>query len=525
MLKRVSLFACDLLVIAASAVLALLLRDNFETAPEQLVSFIPYAMTTTFVGGACLLALGLHRGVWRLSVMSDYLRVVAVAWLTVVLTLTIGFIGNRLTNIARALPIIQFVVSIVGLVGLRVAARNFFAWHHGRATGAHAPPDFSRETKTVLLIGLNRLTMLYIRSIEDLAEGRVRVAGILADEWGAQGRSVDRHQVLGHPESVSDVISSLAVHGVFVSHIVVLKARSELGQKALDQLASAARRYGLTLEFFQEAIGPAMPLPGPQAGAQTAATVALREASRLNAHFWQYARRPYWRVKRSLDVVGSAALIIALAPLIFPIGIVVALNVGWPVIFWQQRPGAKGVPFRVYKFRTMGVAHDGQGRRRTDLERTSRLGHVLRTTRLDELPQLFNVLVGHMSFIGPRPLLPIDQFPGLEARLAIVPGITGWAQVNGGREISAADKAALDLWYLKNASLGVDLWIALSTLLTLVRGETTNPQAIEVAWASLRTQVSEAGVLPSEAEPDGNPSLSWLTSEQPGKAEGAQALA
>lgn len=516
---------CDLIAIAMSAVLALLLRDNFETTREQIVVFLPYVVTTTCVGAACLLALGLHRGVWRLSVMGDYLRVVALALLTVVLTLAIGFIGNRLANVARALPIIQVIVSIMGLVGLRVAARSFFAWRNARGQSAHAVPDFNRDTKTVLLVGLNRLTMLYIRSVEDLAQGGVRVAGILAEEWSAQGRSVDRYQVLGQPEAVSEVIASLAVHGVFVSHVVVLKARSELSAEVLDHLAAAAVRYGLTIEFFQEAIGPAAPASVLPGCAQVAATVARGEAALLNVQFWQYARRPYWRIKRALDVLASAALIIGLAPLIFAIGILVALDAGWPVIFWQQRPGAKGVPFRIFKFRTMGPAHDGAGQRLADAARVSGFGRVLRATRLDELPQLFNVLVGHMSFIGPRPLLPADQFPGLEARLAIAPGITGWAQVNGGREISAADKAALDLWYLKNASFGVDLKIAAATLLTLVRGEVTNPRAIEAAWTSLRRQVSEAGAHPSIAEPGSEPRLSWLASEEPGKQEGAQALA
>ncbi|RZI39220.1 sugar transferase, partial [Herbaspirillum sp. HC18] len=150
----------------------------------------------------------------------------------------------------------------------------------------------------------------------------------------------------------------------------------------------------------------------------------------------------YWRFKRIAECLLGTLLIIALSPLFVLIAAIVALDVGMPVIFWQQRPGARGLPFRVYKFRTMAASHDATGRRISDADRISAIGAFLRHSRLDELPQLFNVLAGDMSFIGPRPLLPRDQFPGLEARLSIAPGITGWAQVNGGREISAADKAA-----------------------------------------------------------------------------------
>jgi lipopolysaccharide/colanic/teichoic acid biosynthesis glycosyltransferase len=134
----------------------------------------------------------------------------------------------------------------------------------------------------------------------------------------------------------------------------------------------------------------------------------------------------------------------------------------------------------------MGAAHDASGRRRSDAERVSALGHLLRRTRLDELPQLFSILLGHMSFVGPRPLLPVDQPAGHSARLLVRPGLTGWAQIKGGRIISAEDKAALDVWYVRNASLALDLRILLGTIPMVLFGERVAEDAIAQAWRELK---------------------------------------
>ena len=198
------------------------------------------------------------------------------------------------------------------------------------------------------------------------------------------------------------------------------------------------------------------------------------------------AARPYWRVKRILDTAAAIAGLIVLAPVMAVVALLVALDVGLPVAFPQQRPGLGGRPFRLYKFRTMGPSHDGEGHRIPDSERLSAIGRFLRRTRLDELPQLYHVLTGDMSFIGPRPLLPVDQSPTYATRLLVRPGITGWAQVTGGRDIPALDKAALDIWYVQNASLRLDLEILVRTVPLLLFGERVSRSAIERAWRDLR---------------------------------------
>jgi lipopolysaccharide/colanic/teichoic acid biosynthesis glycosyltransferase len=182
----------------------------------------------------------------------------------------------------------------------------------------------------------------------------------------------------------------------------------------------------------------------------------------------------------------------------------VAIDVGLPVAFWQQRPGLGGRPFRLYKLRTMAAPHDALGRRVPDGERISGVGRLLRRMRLDELPQLLSILMGDMSFVGPRPLLPVDQPAEYSARLLVRPGLTGWAQVRGGREISAADKAALDVWYVQKASLVLDIKIVLATVPMLFFGERANPAAIRRAWRDL----CEAGICVS-ADTEGERNLEF----------------
>ena len=147
--------------------------------------------------------------------------------------------------------------------------------------------------------------------------------------------------------------------------------------------------------------------------------------------------------------------------------LLVRLSLGSPVLFRQERPGYLGKPFWLLKFRTMTNACDSSGALLPDSQRLSPLGRWLRSTSIDELPALFNILRGEMSFIGPRPLLmqylPLYS-PQQARRHHVMPGFSGWAQVNGRNAISWAAKFRLDVWYVDNQSIGIDLWIFLLTI-------------------------------------------------------------
>jgi lipopolysaccharide/colanic/teichoic acid biosynthesis glycosyltransferase len=208
--------------------------------------------------------------------------------------------------------------------------------------------------------------------------------------------------------------------------------------------------------------------------------------------------KSFWTLKRMIDCFVAGFLIATLAPLGALVALVVALNVGFPLIFWQQRPGLFGRPFKLYKFRTMCAAHDKHLRLIPDDRRSSAVGRVLRRTRLDELPQLYNVLVGDMSLVGPRPLLPRDQSPDYGARLSVRPGITGWAQVNGGRVISPSDKWILDIWYARNMSLVLDLRILLRTVKMVLFGDRVNIEAVDQARSEVDLKPLRMDMAPAE---------------------------
>lgn len=179
-------------------------------------------------------------------------------------------------------------------------------------------------------------------------------------------------------------------------------------------------------------------------------------------------------VKRLFDVVVSALLLIVLAPVILLLAFLVRLFLGSPVLFKQVRPGLHGRPFTMYKFRTMTDERDDQGRLLPDEQRLTRLGRFLRSTSLDELPELFNVLKGDMSLVGPRPLLmeylPLYT-PEQARRHEVRPGITGWAQVNGRNAITWEEKFKYDVWYVDNWSFWLDIKILLLTILAVLRRE------------------------------------------------------
>ena len=173
----------------------------------------------------------------------------------------------------------------------------------------------------------------------------------------------------------------------------------------------------------------------------------------------------------------ALVLVLLLSPLILVIALAVRLRLGGPVLFSQQRPGLHGRPFQLVKFRTMTQCRDGDGALLPDEQRLTPFGQWLRRSSLDELPELFNILRGDMVFVGPRPLLMeyLPLYSHEQARRHLVrPGLTGWAQVQGRNSLSWEDKFRLDVWYVDNRSLALDLWIVWLTIVTVIRRDGIN---------------------------------------------------
>ncbi len=171
--------------------------------------------------------------------------------------------------------------------------------------------------------------------------------------------------------------------------------------------------------------------------------------------------------KRLVDLALTTLLLIVLAPLILAMAVLVRLKLGFPVLFCQQRPGLRGKPFSMYKFRTMTDERDAAGYLLPDAQRLTRLGRFLRSTSLDELPELYNVLRGDMSLVGPRPERPyfVRQYEALQGlRLAVKPGVTGLAQIRGCYDLKPEHKARYDSLYIKRRSLRLNLYILSKTV-------------------------------------------------------------
>ena len=181
--------------------------------------------------------------------------------------------------------------------------------------------------------------------------------------------------------------------------------------------------------------------------------------------------------KRMLDITLTVPAVILFSPLLAVIAFLVRFKMGPPILFSQQRPGLNGKPFICYKFRTMTNAHDTNGNLLPDSDRITAFGRFFRSISLDELPTLINVIKGDMSLVGPRPLLMqyLDRYTPEQARRhEVKPGITGWAQVNGRNAVTWEEKFKLDIWYVDNWSLYLDLKISLMTIWKILKREGIN---------------------------------------------------
>ena len=189
-------------------------------------------------------------------------------------------------------------------------------------------------------------------------------------------------------------------------------------------------------------------------------------------------------LKRFIDIIASLLMIILLSPVLLVISILVRFKLGSPIFFLQERPGYKCNIFKIIKFRTMIDAKDKEGNLLADIERITPFGHFLRSTSIDELPELFNVLIGQMSLVGPRPHLVsyLKLYSDEENRRhTVLPGITGWAQINGRNAISYKEKFKYDLWYIDNWSIFLDFKILLKTVIQVIKRKDIN-QSNEVTY-------------------------------------------
>jgi lipopolysaccharide/colanic/teichoic acid biosynthesis glycosyltransferase len=452
--KRVTGFACvaDFVSVALAGPLAAWLRDPGLFESSRLGPSLQFCSVSMAVG--VLMLLVFHPGSSVIVSRREVQVVLATTVWTAATTALIYLVLDERRDIPRSLPAIHFLVLTSLMLGGRVVVSR------GGDREGCAPPEYTFDSQHMLVIAANAITVSYLKMLEAFNADLSSIVGILDDDRRRLGRSLRGVPIVAPTNALAQMIEEYRVHGVEIDRVLFAANRQDrAGIVARDDLENVCRAAGIPFEYLGDVLGLR-----PERSAPTPAPVS-RRPSRLAG-------------KRLVDIVAALALSVLILPLIALVTLAVALDLGWPPIFWQKRVGCNGRPFLIYKFRTLHAPYDRRGRAIAEAERFSRLGAFLRRTRLDEAPQLVNVLRGDMSLVGPRPLLPIDQPADTGARLLMRPGITGWAQIKGGRRISAAEKGALDDWYVRNASFFLDLSILAQTVIVVVRGDRGSPVAV-----------------------------------------------
>ena len=448
---RFALF--DVLWAAASPPLALYLRAVHVGSAASLEAAQLYCVVAFAASLLAFLIFRIREGIARHFSVHDALEVAKAVAVSELLTTLAIFAAVRMEGIPRSTPVIHALILATGLIVYRVFIRM---WHDDKAQDVVPSVD---PIEHIILVGCTRLSSLYARMMRAYSPQRYKIVAILDGNPGMVGKSVDGVRVVGPPEQLGSIVEEFGEHGIVIGRVLIGGDRTAFAADEMDVVERICADNELALDFIPSLVGLA---------GSAAAQARPKKVAKPELHF----RLPaYFRYKRVADIVIGLILLIPLLPIMLLVAGVVLLDVGSPVLFWQQRIGIGGKPFLLHKFRTLKPLFNERGLQIGTSDRVSWAGSFLRKTRLDELPQLLNVLVGDMSLVGPRPLLPQDQPPNATIRLMVRPGLTGWAQVNGGQSLSPAEKNEHDEWYVRNASFWLDLRILLMTFGFIVKGE------------------------------------------------------
>lgn len=450
----------DFLAVLVSAALAFLIKP-LDGQHVDLTDMILYTGVSAGFAGLFLIVFRVAQGLPSYFSVPDALRIAKATLCIIVSTTAVAIVVLRIDPLPLSIPVVQFLLLIVMLSIARVAQRLLA--HRRTLTGTERVSAESQEH--VLIVGAGPLASFYVRLLDAKSDGGSRIAGILDDDPRLHGRSILGYVIMGGVREASLLLDDFAQHGVLVTRVAVCEGDRNRAASYRERLESMCAARGLQLELLVE----------------SELFSRLSVAAKPPVSPLRLANAFYFRIKRLIETAIAVVSVALLAPLFVLAAVLALTSVGWPVIFWQRRIGRGGRGFLIYKFKTMLNPVDRDGRTLPIDGRQTRIGDFLRATRLDELPQLFNIIVGDMAIIGPRPLLPHDQPTESSLRLAVAPGLTGWAQINGGKLISVEEKCALDEWYVQNASLRLDAEIAWRTLLTVLRGDRRNDDQLAEA--------------------------------------------
>jgi lipopolysaccharide/colanic/teichoic acid biosynthesis glycosyltransferase len=472
LLSRVAVL--DVLWAGVSPLAAFLLRDGTLYSPPGVAR---YCIVSFLVSLLVFQWFQTSSPISRFYSLRDAFELVKACVLIAALSAVAVFVLTRLDEAPRSIPILHFLLLAAGLLGGRVLFRLHRSYRDARPSAA------AHDVEHVLVIGASRLAWFFTKMVEELASDRYRIVAILDDEPKLKNRSLNGYPIIGAPADLEKVVADYAMHGVRIDKVVLAAQPQELTAGTWDDVSRLCRSLDIVLQVLPER------LISEDAEGHAASVVvahphatAMAERVDLGQSLGQSLDRPYWAFKRAGEVVLALICTVVLSPIVVIVCGLVLLDVGVPIVFWQQRIGRNGAPLHLYKFRTLQTLFDRQTKERREAQEPSAIGRFLQRSRFDELPQLWNILAGDMSLVGPRPLLPADQPDDLAVRLMVRPGLTGWAQVCGGKLITADEKNALDAWYIRHASPWLDLKIILRTIWMLaLTGDRRDEKAISIA--------------------------------------------
>ncbi len=462
----------DLLVAFLAPLLAFWLREAPFSADDQLEPYAIYLGAAIGFSALFFIQFRVAHGLPRFFSFHDAVQIARASGCAVTATTVFLFTLTRLELIPRSIPPLHFLTLTAGLVGVRVLRRAIVQRREAAAI------DVSHDKERgVIIVGAGRLAWFYIRLLDTFAADNRHIVGILDEDRTLHGRSILGHVILGDTGEASALLDDLSQHGIDVRGFIICERDREKALQLSARLGTLCLERELGLEILAEQIGV---YSGGRADSiadnQSDDGHSLTKASPGESN-------AYVGVKRLVEPALAAVLVLAFLPLFVLAGLLVAIDLGAPVLFWQRRIGRNGRAICIYKFKSMRNPVDASGRGLGDAERLTSVGRFLRATRLDELPQLFNVVTGDMALVGPRPLLLIDQPAEQSVRLSIAPGLTGWAQIHGGKLVTAEEKNALDEWYVRNASPRLDVAIVLRTLVIVLTGDRRNEDRLSAALA------------------------------------------
>jgi lipopolysaccharide/colanic/teichoic acid biosynthesis glycosyltransferase len=480
----------DIVCGAAAPLGAFALRDVNMLFDETLfVDVYVYALMACVITALVTMAFRLGDILPRYFSFGDGIQVIKASATSVLLSGAVAFMVSRLDNLPRPTIISQFLI----LTALLIAGRGFGRhvrrlWRKER----HSDPALASDgvlapgTQNAIVVGVFPTTSTFLRLVEEAPESNIKVVLLLDPRPKYIGRTIAGYVIGGSPQQLDSLLDEYAVHGMTIHRVFIAAPKDRLRASDSETVLQVCAKRGVHCEFISDmlsgmdpALSPPRPLP------QDTAVSGLRAQDR--AARAAPSATLYLEVRRALEIVAVLGLMVIAIPLVMAVGMLILIGIGRPVMFWQQRIGRYGRAFPVYKFRTLKAPFDHKGRRLAEQERLNWVGRFIRASRLDELPQLYNILRGDMSLIGPRPLLPIDLPKGDMARLSIRPGLTGWAQVNGGKLLSVDDKNDLDKFYIAKAGPLLDARIVWKTLVMVLRGDRVSAPAIEHARATSQT--------------------------------------